>query len=89
MERAFRLLKPRWRKLLKQYEQKLNSVARTVTAAIVMHNFCLKLQDFYEPDEVVDNEEPDVNIPLENEVCEEGQDVRNTICDYLVKQGLI
>ena len=37
----------------------------TVTAAAVMHNFCLNLQEFYEPDEEINNG-PEVNIPLEN-----------------------
>ena len=83
MERAFGLLKSRWRILLKQNEKKLKLVARTVTAAAVMHN-----QNFYEPDEEIDNE-PEVNIPPESEVCDVGEDIRNAICDYLVEQGVI
>ena len=43
MERAFGMIKSRWQILLKKNEQKLKSVVRTVTAAIVMHKFCLKL----------------------------------------------
>ena len=39
-------------------------------------------------DEEIDNK-PEVNIPLENDVCVEGQDIHNAICDYLVEQGLI
>ena len=39
VEGAFGLLRSRWRILLKQNEQKLKSVARTVTTAVVMHNF--------------------------------------------------
>ena len=53
-----------------------------------MHNFCLKLQDFYKPDEEIDNE-PEVNIPPENEVWDEGHDIRSAICDYLVEQRVI
>ena len=48
--RAFVLLKSRWQIILKQNEQKFKSVGRTVTAAVVIHNFRQKLQDFYEPD---------------------------------------
>ena len=48
--RAFVLLKSRWQIILKQNEQKFKSIGRTVTAAVVIHNFCQKLQDFYEPD---------------------------------------
>ena len=43
-----------------------------------MRNFCLKLHEFYEPDEEIDNE-PEVNIPRENEVCDEGQVILNAI----------
>ena len=32
---------------------------------------------------------PEVNIPPENEVCDEGQDTGNAICDYLVEQDVI
>ena len=53
-----------------------------------MHNFCWKLQDFYEPDEEIDNE-PKVNISPENEICDERQDMRNAIYDYLAEQGVI
>ena len=87
IEPAFGLLKSRGQILLKQNKQKLKSVASTATAA-VMHNFCLKLQDFYVPDEEIAIE-PEVNIPPENEVCSEGQDIRNAICDYLVEHCVI
>ena len=53
-----------------------------------MQNFCLELRDFYEPDKEIDNE-PEINIPPENEVCDEGQDIRNATCIYLVEQGVI
>ena len=53
-----------------------------------MHNFCLKLQDFYEPEEEIDNE-TGVKIPPENELCDEGQDKRNANGDYLVEQRVI
>ena len=43
-----------------------------------MHNFCLKLHEFYEPDEDIEND-PEVNIPPENKVCDEGQVIRNAI----------
>ena len=50
-----------------------------------MHIF---MQDFYVPDEKIAIE-PEVNIPPENEVCNEGQDIRNAICDYLVEHCVI
>ena len=84
IEPAFGLLKSRGQILLKQNKQKLKSVARTVTAA-VMHIF---MQDFYVPDEKIAIE-PEVNIPPENEVCNEGQDICNAICDYLVEHCVI
>lgn len=88
IEPAFGLLKSRGQILLKQNKQKLKSVARTVTEAVAMHNFCLKLQDFYEPEEEIDNE-TGVKIPPENELCDEGQDKRNANGDYLVEQRVI
>ena len=56
MEHDFGLLKPTWQIILKQNKQKLKSVACTVTAVVVTHKFCLKLQNFYEPDKEIDNE---------------------------------
>ena len=50
IERAFGLLKGRWRLLLKKIEQSHTSVPRSVTAAFVLHNFCVMQGDSFDDD---------------------------------------
>ena len=50
IERAFGLLKKRWRLLLKKIEQSHASVPRSVTAACVLHNFCVMQGDSFDDD---------------------------------------
>ena len=50
VERAFRMLKGRWRILSKKTEQHYKSVSRTITAACVLHNFCQMQSESYDLD---------------------------------------
>ena len=86
VEQGFGLLKSRWRILFKKNEQNLDTVARTVTAAIVLHNFCLQNNDLFQ--EEVENDDNQIEQEA-NEICNVARDVRNAICDHLVEQNII
>ena len=82
IEQAFGMLKSRQRILFKKNEQKLENVTRTVTAAVVMHNFCLQNGDYFGNVEIENNRD-DRNDFAENNICNEARNVRNAICDYM------
>ena len=88
VEQGFGLLKSRWRILFKKNEQQLSNVARTVTAAVVMHNFCLQNGDQFEEEINIDYDDNQENA-VENNICDEARNVRNAICDHLVEQNII
>lgn len=89
VERAFGMLKGRWRALLKRIEQDHTSVQRTVTAACVLHNFCLLHGDTFDDDENrsppddPDNDVDDYDDPID------GASTRQALLDFLVTQGFL
>ena len=86
VERAFSMLKGLWRALLKKIEQDHTSVQRTVTAACVLHNFCLLHGDTFDdenwppPDDPDDDDDDD---PID------GASTRQALLDFLVTQGFL
>merc|ERR1712239_109637 len=50
VERAFGILKGRWRLLLKKNEQKTSTLKKTVIAACVLHNICIERGDLHDTD---------------------------------------
>ena len=88
IERAFGLLKGRWRLLLKKIEQSHTSVPRSVTAACVLHNFCAMQGDSFDDD---NNRPPldDQNDADEDDEAQDGPATRQTMLDYLLSQGVL
>ena len=50
VERAFGLLKSRWRIIVKTIEQKTTTLKKTVIAACVLHNICIERGDLHDAD---------------------------------------
>ena len=89
VERGFGLTKNRWRITDKKNEQTLPNAIRSITAACVLHNFCLLNQDggdefMQGPDAVNENQCPTVMNTDGN-----GTDIRNALMDHMMEQGLI
>ena len=87
VERAFGLLKGRWRLLLKKNEQRHDSVARTVTAACILHNFCIMQGDVFDDDE--NRQPPDDDDDDDDGAAQDGSSARQAMLDYLVAQGVL
>ena len=47
VERAFRLLKARWRLVSKKVEQQTRALNKTFVTACILHNICLEQGDMY------------------------------------------
>ena len=87
IERAFGLLKGRWRLLLKKIEQSHTSVPRSMTA-FVLHNFCVMQGDSFDDD---NNRPPldDQNDADEDDEAQDGSATRQTMLDYLLSHGVL
>ena len=64
IERAFGLLKGRWRRLKYVEMENVEDVPSVVSAACVLHNFCLiiddgTIEDFFDDDDGDDNDDDD------------------------------
>ena len=88
IERAFGLLKGRWRLLLKKIEQSHTSVPQSLTAACVLHNFFVMQGDSFDDD---NNRPPldDQNDADEDDEAQDGPATRQTMLDYLLSQGVL
>lgn len=88
IERAFGLLKGRWRLLLKKIEQRQTTVPRSVTAACVLHKFCIMQGDAFDADD--DRPPPvDQNDADDDDAAQDGSATRQTMLDYLLFQGAL
>ena len=56
VERAFGMLKSRWRIILKKIEQKTTTLRRTVIAPCVLHNICIERGDLHDADDGSDDD---------------------------------
>ena len=87
VERSLGLLKNRWRILLEQNYQTLESIPNCVMACVVLHNFCLRLNDVIGMDETdasFDGDEDDVNPNVFGNV-----DIREVIFEYMSRNGYL
>ena len=82
VERAFGMLKARWRIALKKVEQKTSTLKKTVIAACVLHNICIERGDLYD----TDNNDSDDSSDDDNDGrigVETGNDTREALKDYV------
>ena len=90
VERAFGLLKGRWRITAKKNEQYYTTVKRTVTAACVLHNFCLLQGDSYDDYDMTNNNDEDGNDDDQGLAWGVGGDeTRELILNYMIAEEFI
>ena len=87
VERAFGMLKGRWRLLLKKVEQQTRTLSKTVLAACVLHNICIDHGDLYDcsdsdSDDSSDSED-DYAGPLRESGTEVIEALKNFVWDNL------
>ena len=75
VERAFGVLKSRWRITLKTIEQKTITLKKTVIAACVLHNICIERDDLHEANDSSGDDSEGRN--------ETGNNIRDILKDYV------
>ena len=80
VERAFGMLKSRWRIILKKIEQKTTTLKKTVIAACVLHNICIERGDLYDADDSDSDDGSDDDNGGRN-AFETGNNIRDTLKD--------
>ena len=86
VERAFGMLKGRWRLLLKKVEQETRTLRKTVLAAYILHNICIDHGDLYDcsdSDSDDSDSEEDYAGPLREGGTEIRQALKNFVWDNL------
>ena len=81
-ERAFGMLKSRWRIILKKIEQKTTTLKKTVIAACVLHNICIERGDLHDADDSDSDDGSDDDNGGRN-AFETGNNIRDTLKDYV------
>ncbi|KAL9986805.1 hypothetical protein ACROYT_G001004, partial [Oculina patagonica] len=77
-ERAFGMLKGRWRLLLKKVEQQTRTLTKTVLAACVLHNICVDHGDLYDCSDS-DSDDSDSDGDYEGPLQEDSVEVREAL----------
>ena len=67
VERAFGMLKSRWKIILKTIEQKTTTLKKTVIAACVLHNICIERGDLHDAYDSDSDDSSDDDIEGRNE----------------------
>ena len=62
-------------------------MARTVTAACILHNFCIMQRDVFNEDE--NRQPPDDDDDDDDGAAQDGSSARQAMLDYLVAQGVL
>ena len=82
VERAFGMLKSRWRIILKKIEQKKTTLKRTVIAACVLCNIHIERGDLHDADDSDSDYGSDDDNGGRN-AFETGNNIRDTLKDYV------
>ena len=82
VERAFGMLKGRWRLLLKKVEQQTRTLTKTVLAACVLHNICVDHGDLYDCSDS-DSDDSDSEDDNEGSLREGGAEVREALKNFV------
>ena len=75
VERAFGMLKSRWRIILKTIEQKTTTLKKTVIAACVLHNICIERGDLHEANDSDSDDSSDDDSEGRNDTSNNIQDI--------------
>ena len=82
VERAFGMLKGRWRLLLKKVEQQTRTLSKTVLAACVLHNICIDHGDLYNCSDS-DSDDSDSEDDYAGPLREGGTEVREALKNFV------
>ena len=77
MERAFGMLKGRWRVLQKRLDSSLSFAVKTTIACVVLHNFCLEANDQWDSDN--DDDSDNDSNDEDGGVLHDADEIRNLI----------
>ena len=80
VERAFGILKSRWRVLQKRFDSSLEFAIKCAVACIVLHNICVDQNDLWDDDgDDYDRGNDDRN----DDVMEDGDEIRDLLKDLV------
>ena len=82
VERAFGMLKGRWRLLLKKVEQQTRTLSKTVLTAWVLHNICVDHGDLYDSRDS-DSDDSDSDSDYEGPLQGGGTEVREALKNFV------
>ena len=80
VDRAFEILKGRWRVLQKRLDSSLNFAIKITIACIVLHNFCIEANDDWDDD---DDDGPPNNDGNNNVVVGDADEIRGALKDFV------
>lgn len=81
VERAFGMLKLRWRLVYKKVEQNTRTLKKTVIAACILHNICIDHGDLY--DNIADDSSDSEDGEGQDNRREDGTEVREALKNYV------
>lgn len=81
VEHAFGLLKNRWKRM-KRLDISLDTATDFIIACIVLHNFCIIMNDEWEEDDSDSDSNDDQDVNVNRSVS--GSEMRDRICQLLV-----
>ena len=82
VERAFGMLKGRWRLLLKKVEQQTRTLSKTALAACILHNICIHHGDLYDCSDS-DSDDSDSEDDYAGPLREGGTEIREALKNFV------